>query len=162
MQVIVINEPTNLPRLLGKKSEAKRALEALKELNPHVADFATVNPGTVLLVPESLSLPDVKSSSIEGQNFDELRNEVLTSLDAAIASVASGYNILVEQGKEMTTVFKTDKALLDKQPDLRPQVDAANAVFKQDEGDAQTIATNLEALRRQVSIELDALAKLLA
>ena len=54
------------------------------------------------------------------------------------------------------------RRLLESNPDLRPQLDAAATVFKQHQQDAKESQAQPKALQEGVLSELDALAKLLS
>lgn len=166
MRMIVIKQATDLQglsaRLLGQGAGSSTALDALKNLNPHV-DFRKIEPGTMLLVPDLPGLHEGEASSVSGDAFEALRVQVLASLDAASARVRSGHEALAAQRSEVAAALRTPgfKRALDTDQQLKAQLDAASEVFKADQAQAKASEETLKALAQQAGAELAALAKVL-
>jgi len=148
--------------LLGNKASSASAVEQLKNLNPHV-DFEKIEPGTVLLIPDVPGLRGAAGSSVTGDAFDELREQVLASVKAAGARVSRGYDARLNEQKEVAALLKADglKRALKAAPELMPQIDAAMQVFEQDQQQAKAADETLKALQQQTTAELAQLAKTL-
>ena len=165
MRMIVIKQGTNLQalstRLLAGGAGKEGALQSLQRLNPHVEDFAKIEAGTVLLVPDLPATRDGESTSISGEAFAVFREQVSEAVDAAVARVRSGYEALAAQRKDVTALLKTAavKRMLEAEPDLRKQLDATTELFKQDQQRAKEAEKTLETLQ-EANHELRALAKL--
>lgn len=166
MRIIVIKEGTNLQDLLGDKAGSVSTLDKLKNLNPHVdfsVGFGNIGPGTVLLIPELPGLRIAESSSVTGEAFDALRDQVLASVDAASTRMRSGFDALLTEQKAVAVVLKSAglRRALEADPKLKPQINAAAQVFKQDQQQAKAADATLKVLQKQATAELDQLAKML-
>jgi hypothetical protein len=167
MRVILVNTRADVAALDSKLGvRTGRTLETLEKLNPHV-DFTKVEPGTVILVPDNPAGPgdtgDKDDRSIQAKAFADLRVEVAGALDASSARVRRGYDVLAEEAKEVTATLKSApiKRAIEADQELKVQVDAAAAVFKQDAADAKSAEQTLRSIKERMDQELDALAKLL-
>jgi hypothetical protein len=166
MRLIVIKSRADLQELRTRLGRAERGsgrtFEDIEKLNPHL-DFKKIEPGTVVLVPDVPDTREPERGSIQGQPFDELRDDVMAALRATGARVRAGYQGLGEQAKEVSAVFKTAafKRAVEADPALQPQVDAAAAVFKRDTAQAKAAEEMLKMMERQATEDLEALAKLL-
>ena len=158
MRVLVINSRSDVQQL--------RSRPDIEKLNPHV-DFKKLETGTVLLIPDPPAAAAAGAAaeglSIQGQAFEDLRVEVSKALEASGARVRRGYEALSEEAKELNATLKLAavKRAVDADPELKQQVDAAAAVFKQDAADAKTADQTLRAIQQQATDELSALSKLL-
>jgi len=166
MRMIVIKQATDLPalgaRLLGAGAAHEGALQGLQRLNPHV-DFGRLEPGTVLLVPDQPGLCAGESRSVSGEAFDAFEEQVNASVNAAVARVRSGHEALAAQRQEVAALLKSAavRRLIESDPDLKQELDAAAQVFKQDQQQAKEAEKTMQLLQEQAKAELAALAKLL-
>jgi hypothetical protein len=167
MRVIFINSRADVATLDSKLGvQTGRTFEALEKLNPHV-DFTKVEPGTVILVPDSPAAAgdtgDKDDRSIQANAFADLRDDVVSALDASSARVRRGYEALAEEAKDVSAALKSApiKRAVEADQELKVQVEAAAAVFKQDAADAKSAEQTLKSIKERMSQELDALAKLL-
>jgi hypothetical protein len=164
MQVIVIdkNNLQAFTQLLGDKIGSGGALEQLKNLNPHVNFKKKIEPGTVLLIPDALGFHDAESFSVTGHAFDALREQMLASVDAAASRLRGGYEALLTEQKEVAVVLKSAAVnrAVKADPDLKPQIEAATQVFKQDQQQAKDAEKTMQTLREQAAVELASLAQL--
>ena len=166
MRMIVVDQDTTGQalgmRLLGASAGKQGALDRIQKLNPHL-DLAHIAAGTVLFVPDTPGLKDDPSTSIGGQAFDAFRDLVHAQLDAVVGQIAKGHEALSADRVEVQAALKgvALRRLIESNPDLKPQVDAATKVFKQDQQDAKDSQAQLKALREGVLGELAALGKLL-
>lgn len=167
MRTFVVKDPSSLEslieRLLRNKASSASAVDQLKNLNPHVDFSKNIAPGTVLLVPDVPGSRGAEGSSVTGDAFDELREQVLASVEAAGARVSSGYDAMLREQKEVAAVLKSAslKRALKADPELKPQIDAATEVFKQDQQQAKAADEALKALQQQAIEELARLEKTL-
>ena len=164
MRVIVVNKENleAFSKLMGDKIGSGSALEQLKNLNPHV-DFKKIEPGTVLLIPDGPRFRNVESVSITGDAFNALSEQMLASVDASASRLRAGFDALLTEQKEVVGVLKTPavKQAIEADPDLKPQIDAATLVFKQDEQLAKDAEKVMQTLKEQVAAELASLTQLL-
>ena len=167
MRMTVVNKAADAASLvsqLGVDGAGKaHLLLQMQRLNPHV-DFKRIEPGTVLLVPDQPGLKAGETSSVGGQAFDAFRDQVTGSMEAATRRVRQGHEALAAQRAEVNAVLKTAalKRLLEADPDLKPQLDAAAEVFKQDQQRAKDADATLKILQDGVLAELAVLAKRIA
>jgi hypothetical protein len=166
MRIVVIKERSDLKgvaeKLWGDKAKPA-AVERLRALNPHL-DVRRIEPGTVVFVPQ---IPggrdDPAAASVEGEAFGALRDQILEAIDATAARVRSGHESLAAQRQDVTAVFKLAavRKAMDQDPELKPQIDAAADVFKQDQVQARAAEEAMKAIKQQATAELAELAKLL-
>ena len=166
MRMIVIDEATDLQaltaRLFGANGQADGAIDKLTQLNPHV-DFRKIAAGTVLLVPEEVGLQAGQTVSVTGDAFAVLRDQILASLDAANSRVRDGYDTRLAEQKDVASVLNSAaiKRAIETDSELKPQVDAAQQIFKDDQQQAKLANDTLKAFQKQAGAELDRLAKML-
>jgi hypothetical protein len=166
MRTIFVKSATDLQKLraqlLGADAGKDRTLQDLQRLNPHL-DFAHIQAGNVLLVPEGTKLKDGDGQSVAGEAFAALQQQLMQSVDEATARVHSGLEAQAAQRQEVTSLLKQAaiKRVVQADPDLHQALDAAAAVFKQDTSQAKETEKLLQSLQQQAQGELAALAKLL-
>jgi len=166
MRTIVVNERTDLrglrTRLLGERPLAEGALESLARLNPHV-NLEQIPAGTVLVVPDLPGLRKEETSSVSGDAFASLREQLLASVDAVGGRVRGGYEELLAQQKEVTAVVRLAafRRAVEADPDLKEQLETGTQVFKEDREKARAADETLSALKEEAVAELAALAELL-
>ena len=163
MRVTVINSNTLAAfSQWREKIGPGSVLEQLKNLNPHV-DFTNIVAGTVLLMPETPDFNDAASASLAGDAFDPLREQMLASVEVATSRVREGYAALLTEHKEVAVVLKSAalKRALESDPDLKPQIEAANQVLKRDQQAAKDAEKNMQTLQEQAAAELASLMQML-
>lgn len=166
MRMIVVKVRTSLKELsvslLGDAAGSTRAVENLQQLNPHV-DFKKIEPGTILLVPETSGAPAGDTVPVGGEAFGAMRDELTAAVTAASARVRTGYDALAGQRADVTAALKLAavRKAIEADPDLKAQVDASADVFKQDQAASKAADAELKAMQAEASAELDVLAKLL-
>jgi hypothetical protein len=165
MRLLVVKSRTTVDDLRSRlgRTDPSRTLDDIAVLNPHV-DLRAIEPGTVLLIPESAAdVPTGDGTPVHQQPFDELRDQMLGALDATGARVRAGYDVLAAQAKETTAVLKSAavKRAIEVDQTLQPQIDASVAVFKQDAAHAKTADQALKGMQKQIADDLSALQKLL-
>ncbi|HEY2925279.1 hypothetical protein, partial [Piscinibacter sp.] len=77
--------------------------------------------------------------------------------------VRSGHEALAAQRQEVAALLKSAavRRLIESDPDLKQDLDAAVQVFKQDQQQAKEAEKTMQLLQEQAKAELAALAKLL-
>jgi hypothetical protein len=172
MRVIVVNSRADAQTVASRlaKERVGRPADELEKLNPHV-DFTRIEPGTVILVPDRINPAGAgeageetdKDRSIQGRAFDDLRQQAINALEGESARVRRGYDALAAESKEITALFKSAqvKRAMESDPELKSQVEAAAAVFKQDAADAKAAEQTLKSMKELMEKELDALSNLL-
>lgn len=164
MRVTVIdkNNLQAFSQLLGDKVGSGIAFEQLKNLNPHV-NFKKIELGTVVLIPDTPGFSTTESSSVTGDAFAELRQQMLASVDLTAARLRGAYAVLLTEQKEVAVALKSaaGKRALEADPDLKAQIETATQVFKQDEQQAKDAEKTIQILQEQAAAELASLAQLL-
>lgn len=166
MRMIVIKQGMELnalgAQLFDSGALREGALAGLQRLNPQ-ADFARLEPGTVLLVPEQAGLREAETSSIGGDAFGALAEQVRVSVGAVVARVQSGHKVRLAQQKEAAEVLESLALppLLEPGFDLGKELNAALQVFEEDLQQATEAETLLQMLPEELAAELAALRKLL-
>ena len=166
MRMIVIKQSTDLQalgmRLFGVTERNDNGLQHLQRLNPHI-DFKKIEAGMVLLVPDQPGLKKGETTSVSGMVFDEFRAQVSDSIDASATRVRDGFVRLADERQEINGVLKSAaiKRLLEADPDLKPQLEAALQIFKQDQQDAKDIEKTLKTLQQDALAQLIEVGKLL-
>lgn len=166
MRMIVIKQGTELKALGAQLFDSgalrEGALAGLQRLNPQ-ADFARLEPSTVLLVPEQADLREGETSSIGGDAFAAFAEQVRASVDAIVGRVQSGHQGRLDRQTETAAELQspTLQNLLARIPDLSNEVGAALQVFDEDRKQAEVANTLLQTLEQELAAELDALRKLL-
>ena len=166
MRMIVIKQGTDLQalgtRLFGSTAREDNGLQHLQRLNPHI-DFKKIEAGTVLFVPDQPGLKKGETNSVSGLVFDEFRAQVSDSIDASATRVREGFARLADERQEINAVLKSAaiKRLLEADPDLKPQLEAALQIFKQDQQDAKNIEKTLKTLQQDALAQLVEVGKLL-
>lgn len=165
MRMIVIRKPGDLQGQLGRLLKSGRSrtsvpLDALRELNPHV-DFARIEAGTVLLVPEHPDFEGGQSSSIGGEAFDGIAKEAMAGLDAAAARMRAGLRRQEAERKETSSVLQSAafKRLAEGDEALRKQAGEVEAQLKADAKRAAEAADTLAAMEKALKEELAALSR---
>jgi hypothetical protein len=170
MRVIVVNSRADAQTIASRlaRERAGRPADEIEKLNPHV-DFARIEPGTVILVPDRRSPAadaeedDDKDRSIQGRAFDDLREQTTGAFEGGSGRIRRGYDSLAGETKDVSALLKsaTVKRAMESDPELKSQVEAAAAVFKQDAADAKAAEQTLKSMKELMEKELDAIAKLL-
>ena len=165
MRMIVIRKPGDLQGQLGRLLKSGRSrtsvpLDTLRELNPHV-DFARIEAGTVLLVPEHPDFEGGQSTSIGGEAFDSIAKEAMAGLDAAAARMRAGLKQHEAERKETTSVLHgaAFKRLAEGDEALRKQAGEAEAQLKAEAKRAAEAADTLAAMEKALKEELAALSR---
>lgn len=140
---------------------ATPAFERLQKLNPHV-DFATLKPGTVLLLPDIPDLDPDSGETIAGEAFDGLAGDAAAGLKAASARVRAGFASREAERKDVGAVLKSAaiKRLMETDEVLRKQVSEADTRFKADQKEATEALAVLEAAEGALAAEIAVLGKL--
>lgn len=165
MRMIVIRKPGDLQGQLGRLLKSGRTrtsvpLDTLRELNPHV-DFARIEAGTVLLVPEHPDFEGGQSTSIGGEAFDSIAKEAMAGLDAAAARLRAGLKQQEAERKETSSVLQSAafKRLAEGDEALRKQAGDVEAQLKADAKRAAEAVDTLTAMEKALKEELAALSR---
>ena len=167
MRMIVIKQRTDLQalgaQLLGAGAAREGALQSLQRLNPHVDFKQRIEPGTVVLVPEQPGLREGESASVGGEAFESFSEQVRAALEATASRVRSGHEARLAQQKDVVAVLKSPalKKMLESDPDLKKDLDAALQVIKDDQQAAKESEKLLKTLQDQSAAELASLTQLL-
>lgn len=171
MRVIVINSRADAQTAASRLARERvgRPADEIERLNPHV-DFTRIEPGTVILIPDRINpagggdtQDDDKDRSIQGRAFDDLRGQAASALEGGSARVRRGFDTLAGEAKEIGALLKSAqvKRAMESDQELKSQVDAAAAVFKQDAADAKAAEQTLKSMKELMAKELEGLSKLL-
>ena len=174
MRLIVIKQAADLQALsvsLFKKSTSgdghsheatQAALEQVKLLNPHV-DFARIDAGTVLLLPDTHELKDTDSQSIAGNAFEDFVAHTSEGFKAVAHRMRSSADALAADRADVNAVLKTAalKRQIESDPLLKKQLDEANTEFTDAQKTAQEATRQVETMQKDMNIELAALRAML-
>jgi hypothetical protein len=166
MRMIVLKQASDLQaltkRLLKPGAAGSAAsLDKLKALNPHV-DFARIDAGTILLVPDHPDFEGGEASSIGGAAFDSLSQDAITGMKAASARMRATFERHEAERKEIGAVFKSAgfKRLIENDEALKKQAAEVESRFKAEAKRATDVAALLEATEKAMQSELAGLGKL--
>lgn len=169
MRMFVIKQETDLEGLSSKllrgrtsEADAGAAIERVKALNPHV-DFASLSAGTVLLVPDSPEIKESAAASFSGDTLQDVIKDVDSGLKTSGARVKQGFERLSADRTSVSAVLKVAavKKIVDSDPVLKKQLEAADAQFKEDQKKATAAQKLLEDVQKKAIEELAELQKLL-
>src|SRR5580765_853083 len=89
-RLVVIKQETDIKTLSStllsaraSDAQAATATDALKTLNPHLADVKSIKPGTVVLVPDSPALKDSASAPVAEGPLDDFSKLMKTGISDA-------------------------------------------------------------------------------
>src|SRR5512145_2491319 len=116
MRVIVVNSRADAQTVASRlaRERAGRPIDEIEKLNPHV-DFARIEPGTVILVPDrprpaaedAADEDEDKDRSIQGRAFDDLREQTAGAFEGGSARIRRGYEGLAGETKEVSALLKS-------------------------------------------------------
>jgi len=166
MRTLTIKQTTDLQSigdgLSGTAAAKQSTLQQMQRLNPHV-DFARITPGTVLLMPRDTGAKSDDADQIGAKVFQAFEDQVNTALGAAETGIRAGHQALELQRKDVAAALKSAalKRLIESDPDLKAQLEAAALVFADDQKRAKESDAALQILRKDCLTELTTLGKLL-
>lgn len=150
-------DTTALSTRLMASGSAQR--EALTRLNPHTP-LDRLAAGTLLLVPEGVEADD--SSSITGEAFAELSQQLLEGLSQACQAAEQGHAQRLEEGKAVLEALDSEalKTATRTDPELAAQISRGRQVLEQDTKTTPDALAALARMQEQVKSDLEALGKL--
>jgi hypothetical protein len=169
-RVVVIKQETDIQTigssLLGARTssaQATNAIEALKTLNPHVADVKNIKPGTVLLVPDSPHFKASASVPASAGTLDDLQKLTRGGLTAAAARMKAADTARANELSELAGLQKLAavKRAIDSDPQLKEQLGDAAKAAKAAQQEAAKAEAALDTMLKGATSELNELAKLL-
>ena len=169
-RVVVIKETTDIQTLGGSMLGAKvsgvqatNAIDALKTLNPHVADVKNIKAGTVLLVPDSPYFKESASAPVSAGPLDDFQKLVRGGITAAAARMKAASAARAEELSQVAGLQKLAavKKAMESDPELKEQLGDASRTAKAAQAEAAKAETALDAMLEGATIELRGLAKLL-
>ena len=165
MRMIVVKQPSDLQGLADKlikpgRARANVSLDTLRALNPHV-DFARIDAGTVLLVPDHPDFDGGEASSIGGAAFESLAKDALAGLEAAASRMRAGFDRQDALRKEVNAALRgaAFKRLVEADEALRKQAGEVESRFKVDAKRASITMTQLASIEKALKGELEAMAQ---
>jgi len=168
MRLVIISQATDLPalrKMLFKSAQpaaaSAAALERVQALNPHV-DLQHLAAGSVLLLPDLPGVNPSASRSISGDAFASLAAEAASGLKVSAERVRAGAESVAADRSGVTAALRTAaaKRVIESDPTLAKQLEAAAAHSTAQQKAAQEAAAALEKLAAQTAAELAALSKL--
>jgi hypothetical protein len=144
------------------KGGSDAALDALRAMNPHIADFDAIPAGTTLLVPQAPGFKISATSSTMGDLLDALRARLVESIDSATQDAKRGGEARGAEREAVAAAMRVAavKRAIDADAELKEQV--AQALAQMD-ADRKSEEQSLEALgetAKAALAEVDALRKL--
>ena len=168
MQLFIVQEDTTWPALGARLAQpgmpAAATLAKLRALNPHL-DKTRLVAGSMLLLPTVLTPPGSMAEttqSVGGSAFDGFSAEVNNGLGQAAQRVRAGASAVAADRASVSGALRAAaaKRVLDADPQLKQQVQDADAQFKADQTRTENAALQVEALQAQAREALAALARL--
>jgi hypothetical protein len=174
MRLIVIKQASDLQslsaRLLKKPSGGRASsheigqatLEQVKQLNPHV-DFQRIDAGTVLLLPDTPELKDTDSQSLAGDAFEDFITHTSEGFKAVAQRMRNNAETLAADRAAVNATVKTAavKRLIESDPLLKKQLDEVSSEFSDEQKKTQEAARQLEAMQKDMNVELAVLKGML-
>lgn len=169
-RLVVIKQETDIKTLSGtllaartSDAQAATATDALKTLNPHLADVKSIKPGTVVLVPDSPHFKASASTPAAADTLDDFGKLMKSGITSAGDRMRAANATRAEERAEVTNILKTAafKKTVESDPALKQQLGDAAKEAKAEQQEAAQAEKAVEAMLKGVSTELAALSKLL-
>jgi hypothetical protein len=166
MRIFVTKTDTDLKSLsaslLRTRADAGAALDRVRALNPQIEDFDNVAAGTVLVLPDAPELKPSAGSPIGSDHLAELAAGLDAGLEAIETRSADRLDALKADRTAVVAALRTAavKRLVESDPALRRQVDAADANFKADQQRADDDRKRLAELQKAALAEFTRLQNL--
>ena len=158
-------DPESLWRtLLGRRGAAGGTAERIRALNPHIDFTRPLAAGTMLFVPD---IGDVKEDAGTAAG-DDAAGDMLRDLDGGFKALRqrsrSGVAEREAEHAEIASALKSapSRRIVDADPVLRKQLEAAAAQFKSDQKRAKEAQSQIEKMHAGAMEEFGRLRKLLA
>ena len=167
MQLFIVKQDTTWQALSARLAQpgapATAALERLRALNPHL-DKARLVSGSMLLLPDLPGMKGEQTQSVGGSAFEGFSAEVNNGLAYAAKRVRTGADAVAADRANVSGLLRgaAAKRVLEGDPQLKQQVDEADAQFKTDAARAQDAAKQVEAMQARATEALAALARLVS
>jgi hypothetical protein len=167
MRIFITKTDTDLQALsatlLRKPADAGVALERVRALNPQVEDFQKLAAGTVLILPDSPEIKATAGTALGTGNFSDLADDLGSGMKAVNSRFASRLDDLKSDRAGVTAVLKTAavKRLVESDPALAKQLDAADAQFKREQKRIAETETQLAEVQKAALAEFARLQALL-
>jgi hypothetical protein len=169
-RLVVIKQEMNIATLTSSllsakvsDAQASTATDALKTLNPHLADLKSIKPGTVVLVPDSPNFKDSASTPAAEGTLDDFSKLVKTGISDAADRMRAANAARAEERAEVVNVQKLAavKKAAESDPQLKQQLDDAAKAAKAAQQEAAQAEKALDTMLSGATTELTALSKLL-
>jgi hypothetical protein len=158
-----VKNADSLAKLLkaGGAAQAGATMEKLQQLNPH-ANLSELKAGTVLLMPDLPQLKAGDTQAVAAESFDAFASDATNGLKLSGERARDGVAKRDAVRKEVSAALKSAavKRVLDADPALRQQADAAEARFKVEQKEATETLAQLDSMNAALADELGQLAKL--
>lgn len=169
-RLVVIKQETDIQTLsstlLSAKlsdAQAASATDALKTLNPHLADVKSLKPGTVLLVPDSPQFKVTATTPAAGGTLDDFGKLLKTGLSDAGDRLKAANAARAEEIAEVASVQKLAafKKVIETDAELKAQLGDATKDAKTEQQEAAQAEKAMDTMLKGAAAELAALTKLL-
>ena len=149
--------------LLRDPTAASATPDLIKAVNPHLNLTRDVPANSVLLIPEAADLKAGAATPVGAEELDALGADIDAGLRAVGARVSAGVKQLEVDHAAIASALKTAvaKRLVESDPQVKKQLEAADAVFKADQKRAKETQVQLADLQKLAAAEFAGLRKLI-
>jgi len=150
--------------LLRRAGTASSTPDLVKRLNPHLNFDRDIPAGSVLFVPEAADTKAGAGTAVGTEDLTALLSDVDAALAATRQRVRSGLAQRDADHAAVAAALKpaAAKRLVDSDPSLKQQLEAADAAFKADQKQAAETESQLAEAHKLAMGEFALLRKLLA
>jgi hypothetical protein len=167
MQIYITTADTDLTalgsKLLRKPADAAATLDRVRALNPQVKDFQKLAAGTVLILPDAPEIKAGAGTALGAEHLSGLAGDLGSGLKAVNSRFASRVDDLAADRAAVMAARKKEavKRLIDSDPALSKQLDAADAEFKREQKQVAETEKQLVEVQKTALAEFARLQKLL-
>ncbi len=147
---VAINPQRLWRELLSQPGAASATPDLVRAINRHVNLTGDVPANTVLLIPNAADLKAGAGTPVGAQELDELAGDIATGLKAIATRVAAGVKQAEADHAAVTSALKvaTTKRLVESDPQVKKQLESADAAFKADQKHARDQHAQLAEIQK--------------
>jgi hypothetical protein len=167
MRLMIIKQPTDLKAFTSQISTSRAGVDRasivarLKALNPHL-DFARLEAGSVVLLPDLPEIKPASGNSLGGDAFSLLTADLDAGFNAAAKRLRAAAEIRATERSAVESALD-DPAVqeaLHSDAQLQRQLESGKAQFAADHDHEQAAIDALAAARKAAAQDLKALRQL--
>jgi hypothetical protein len=168
MRIFITRTDTDLQRLgvsvLRRPAAGREALERIMALNPQIDDFQKLTAGTVLILPDGPEFKPHAGTALGGDGFGAIAGDLGSGMEALGSRADDRLAALRADRAGVVAALKSaaSRRLVDGDPALKVQLEAAEASFSADQKAAAEAEERLAEVRKFALAEFEKLQKMLA